>query len=52
MQGEAGLYYPILPYAFLDEIREEEKAYLEAGSKFIVPIPYPRIVTKDSEWLI
>jgi len=42
-------YYLILPYGFLNEIKEEERSYLEAGGKFIVPIPYPRIVNRDSE---
>jgi SAM-dependent methyltransferase len=42
-------YYLILPYGFLDEIKQEEKEYLENGGKFIVPIPHVRLITKDGE---
>lgn len=45
-------YYVILPYAFLDEIMHEEEEYLENGGKFVVPIPSPRVVTRDEEWPI
>jgi SAM-dependent methyltransferase len=34
----------ILPHHFLDEIKREEKDYLENGGKFIVPLPEVRIV--------
>src|SRR6266699_1662878 len=37
-------YFLILPHHFLDEIAKEEKAYLENGGKFIVPLPKFRIL--------
>jgi hypothetical protein len=37
-------YFLILPHHFLDEIKREEKDYLENGGKFIVPLPEVRIV--------
>jgi SAM-dependent methyltransferase len=37
-------YFLILPHHFLDEIKREEKDYLESGGKFIVPLPEVRIV--------
>lgn len=37
-------YFLILPYAFLDEFVEREKEWLQAGGKFIVPLPEFRIV--------
>ena len=38
-------YFLILPHHFLDEIKREEKSYLEHGGKFIVPLPEVRIVS-------
>jgi len=42
-------YYLVLPYAFLNEIMQEEETYLEAGGGFIVPIPYPHVITSKGE---
>src|SRR6266487_121828 len=37
-------YFLILPHHFLDEIRREEKDYLDQGGKFIVPLPKVRVL--------
>jgi hypothetical protein len=37
-------YYLVLPWHFLDEFVERERAFLESGGKFIVPLPEVRIV--------
>lgn len=37
-------YFLILPHHFLEEIRNEEREYLDSGGKFIVPLPGFRIV--------
>jgi hypothetical protein len=37
-------YYLVLPWHFLDEFLEREKDYLDAGGRFIVPLPEVRIV--------
>lgn len=37
-------YFLILPHHFLEEIKREEKDYLQHGGKFIVPLPDVRIV--------
>ncbi len=41
-------YFLILPHHFLEEIRRDEKKYLESGGKFIVPLPRFHIVTNDN----
>jgi hypothetical protein len=38
-------YFLILPHHFLEEIKREEKDYLERGGKFIVPLPEVRLVS-------
>ncbi len=38
-------FFLILPHHFLDEIKAQEKQYLDSGGKFIVPLPRFRIVT-------
>lgn len=38
-------YFLILPHHFLEEIKNDEREYLESGGKFIVPLPEFRIVT-------
>ena len=38
-------YFLVLPHHFLEEIKREEKNYLEHGGKFIVPLPDVRIVS-------
>jgi len=40
-------YFLILPHHFLEEIRRDEKEYLEKDGKFIVPLPKLRVVTKE-----
>ena len=38
--------YLLLAWNFLDEILEKERAYLEAGGAFIVPVPELRVFTR------
>jgi len=38
-------YFLILPHHFLEEIKREEKDYLDHGGKFIVPLPEVRLVS-------
>jgi SAM-dependent methyltransferase len=38
-------YFLILPHHFLEEIKSEERDYLEHGGKFIVPLPEVRLVS-------
>ncbi len=43
----------ILPYSFINEFVKREKAYLDQGGVFVVPLPKPKIITKsDKEGLI
>jgi NDP-4-keto-2,6-dideoxyhexose 3-C-methyltransferase len=37
-------YFLVLPWHFVREFKEREKAYLESGGKFIVPLPEFKIV--------
>jgi hypothetical protein len=37
-------YFLVLPHHFLEEIRREEKDYLDKGGKFIVPLPEVRVI--------
>ncbi len=37
-------YFLVLPWAFLKEFKRREKAFLERGGKFIVPLPELKII--------
>jgi len=37
-------YFLILPHHFLEEIKREERNYLDKGGKFIVPLPGVRVI--------
>lgn len=41
-------YYVLLAWNYAKEIIRKERAYLEAGGRFIVPIPEPRIIELGS----
>ncbi len=45
---EAPDYFLILPHHFLGEICREEEQYLEAGGRFIVPLPKFKIISADN----
>ena len=42
-------YALVLPYAFLPEMIERERAWLLRGGKFIVPLPEPRVVSMTAD---
>ena len=42
-------YFLILPHHFLEEIKREERNYLDHGGKFIVPLPEVRVMAGDQE---
>ena len=41
-------YFLVLPWHFMKEFKEREKAYLDAGGKFIIPLPEFKIVGSSS----
>jgi hypothetical protein len=41
-------YFLVLPWHFIEEFKEREKAYLDAGGKFIVPLPDFRIIESSA----
>lgn len=45
-------YIFVLIWQFTDFILEKHKDYLERGGKFIIPMPIPKIVSKDGEELL
>ncbi|MBI2508165.1 class I SAM-dependent methyltransferase [Candidatus Woesearchaeota archaeon] len=42
-------YLLVLPWHFFKEFGEREREFLQNGGKFILPLPVPKIVTKDYE---
>ncbi len=44
MRGKNPDYLLALPYSFIDSFRQREKALVERGTKFIVPLPEVRIL--------
>ncbi|WP_369211245.1 class I SAM-dependent methyltransferase [Streptomyces flavofungini] len=41
-------YYLLLAWNYAPEIIEKEKAFLENGGRFIVPIPEPRVISAET----
>jgi hypothetical protein len=37
-------YFLVLPYHFMDEMVVRERAFIERGGRFIVPVPHVRLV--------
>lgn len=37
-------YFLLLPYHFWASVRERENAFLRQGGKFIIPLPFPRVM--------
>ena len=42
-------YYLVLPWHFLDEFIERERDYLDAGGRFIVPLPEVRVIGAEGD---
>ena len=40
-------YYLVLPWHFLDEFLERERAYLEGSGRFVVPLPEVRVIGEE-----
>lgn len=45
-------YFLVLPWHFIDNFIGNNKEYLEAGGKFIVPCPEPAVISKDGKKLL
>jgi novobiocin biosynthesis protein NovU/D-mycarose 3-C-methyltransferase len=43
-------YYLLLAWNYADDIIRNERAFLDQGGRFIVPIPEPRIVSAGAAW--
>ncbi len=41
-------YFLVLPWHFMSEFLNRERAYLEGGGKFIVPLPEFQIISRDN----
>lgn len=39
-------YFLVLPWHFLEEFLQRERGYLDAGGRFIIPLPRPKIVSQ------
>lgn len=39
-------YLLVLPWGFIEEFRQREKAYLDGGGAMIVPMPVPKLITR------
>ena len=39
----------VLPWYFKEEIVKREKKYINEGGELMFPMPYPHVVTKESE---
>jgi len=45
-------YLMVLVWYFLDDVKRNQKEFLDRGGKLIVPLPVPKVVSKDSEFLL
>ncbi|PIN85054.1 MAG: hypothetical protein COV47_04210 [Candidatus Diapherotrites archaeon CG11_big_fil_rev_8_21_14_0_20_37_9] len=45
-------YFLLLPWHFLNNFLEREQAFLEAGGKFIVPLPKAKVISSKNEIFI
>jgi len=45
-------YMLVLPYAFWRSIQQREKEWMSKGGKFILPLPYPKVVHLESMGLV
>ncbi len=47
VRAEKPDYFLVLPWPFFDGFRRREAAFLEAGGRFILPLPEVRVVGVD-----